>query len=685
MERREWILTGSVLAAGLALLAAAIATGPRAVSPELFSDQGEALFPGFKDPTDAASIEVTSFDQKSAAARPFKVERQQGRWVIPSHENYPAEAEKRLVETAARLKNLKKDSLRSDRVEDHKPFGVVDPLAPGLADPAGVGSHVTLRDEKQQVMAELIVGDKLKDREGYRYVRLPGQKRTYAVKMDVDLSGEFKDWIEPDLLKLDSWTLKKVEIDDYSIRLSEDKKSLQIVPKGVLVMDKPETGDWKLEGLNPDEELIKDKFDGLTRAVDDLKIVDVLRKPPFLSRELKRIEEEQKINPATIQELQSKGFFIAGDGRLVSNEGELRVWTDKGVRYVLRFGELASGGGAEGEERRYLFLSADFDASVLGPEPTDETKKKDYESKVEEGKKKAQELGDRFADWYYVIPGAEFKKVRLTRADLVRLNIKLWELKREDVAQIKIARPEWGLEVALAKQADAWQATLGPGFPPAKPKQFWVDDVLADASTTAARGVVDKPDLTACELTDEKAIRVTIGDQEFRLGKEEGEDRYLQHGEKVYKVAATKVRPLTRPLPEIVELKLFDWKAADVESLTIHTPEREVTLTQSQAADAAAKLAALEARDLKPLGKIEDAALTEAKTWIEVKLPAGKTPQDKPLRLTVGGAPADAADARHVAFNDRTPVAIVSFAALEPILKAAPPASDGEPPKENPK
>ena len=54
------------------------------------------------------------YDESTATARPFKVEFQSGRWVIPSHNDYPVDVGDRLVKTAAALMDLKKDQVQSD-------------------------------------------------------------------------------------------------------------------------------------------------------------------------------------------------------------------------------------------------------------------------------------------------------------------------------------------------------------------------------------------------------------------------------------------------------------------------------------------------------------------------------------------------------------------------------------------
>ncbi len=52
---------------------------------------------------------------------------------------------------------------------------------------------------------------------GYSYVRVPGQKRTYAVKTDADPSAHFADWVNAGLLRIASASIRKVTINRYNI------------------------------------------------------------------------------------------------------------------------------------------------------------------------------------------------------------------------------------------------------------------------------------------------------------------------------------------------------------------------------------------------------------------------------------------------------------------------------------
>jgi hypothetical protein len=406
---RQRLVTLAFLVVALAAAAAALWLEPKTSSRGVFNDQGEAFYPGFKDPLACKTLEVVAYDEATATARPFKVEFRNHRWVLPSHFNYPADARDRLAKTAAALMDLKKDIIRSDSVSDHATFGVIDPMDSKATSLTGRGKRVTLRDEKGTLLADFILGKPVEGKPGYRYVRLPGQKRTYAVKTDADPSANFEDWIETDLLKLSASELRKITINSYSI--NEELGQLDNAERLVLTKDKDK---WTLEGgRRPKAAAIE----ALTTALDNLKIVGVQPKPAALTKDLKT-QAGITLSLDAIMSLRQKGFFVTQTGQLLSNEGELIIETSKGLLYTLRFGEVAPGepastGDDKTRERRYLFITVSYS----------EQRAKQYnggdDAVVREaGQRLARELTNRFADWYYVISGADFSKLRPRGKDL---------------------------------------------------------------------------------------------------------------------------------------------------------------------------------------------------------------------------------------------------------------------------
>ncbi len=66
------------------------------------------------------------------------------------------------------------------------------------------------------------------------------------------------------------------------------------------------------------------------------------------------------------------------------------------------------------------------DAAIIAQiNAENERRQKDYESKLEAARKRIAQLNARFADWYYIISDAEFKKIRLARSEVVQPNVAL--------------------------------------------------------------------------------------------------------------------------------------------------------------------------------------------------------------------------------------------------------------------
>jgi len=440
--------------AAILLLVLAFLTAPRGITPDAFLDQGEAFFPEFTDPNLATTLEVIEFDEETAAARPFKVTFNQGRWTIPSHHNYPADGEDRLAKTAAGVIDIRKDDFRSNNVADHEACGVIDPLDQTVTTLQGRGKRVTIKGESDQVLADLIIGTRLEGRDNLRFVRLPDQKRVYVARIDIDISTRFEDWIERDLLQVNQRDIQQISLKDYSI----NERTGTINQRDVVILDRTDDT-WSADGMSSNQEVDSTKINDLLMAIEELPIVGVRPKPEGLSQNLSRPEEESAISPAAVLSLQSKGYYFTRNGDLVSNEGELEVGTSQGVIYALRFGEILYGTGDsvtagadtsnqdETErgpgENRYLFITTSFDPKQF-PEPaqpgstdylnkpeedwTDSDRKNkelkdrhdEWQQKMTEGQELSDQLNARFADWYYVISSSSFDKVHLKRDDLVK-------------------------------------------------------------------------------------------------------------------------------------------------------------------------------------------------------------------------------------------------------------------------
>lgn len=328
---------------------------------------GTTLFEEFKDPLAAANLKVVSFDEAKGELQEFVVRKNEGDvWTIQSKSDYPADALEQVTKAANSLIGLTVLDVQTSNVEDHDDLGVVEPDVRELeVGDEGVGRLVTFRDKDRGTLASIIVGDAVKGEPEKRYVRKPGQDPVYVVKFDPEVvTTNFQEWIEEDLLQLSSIEIEKVSVDDYEASLASGGRfSLN---RNYLYSVVQEESDWRLDrlaeyGENPLEEptpvdppadrpLNTPKLNEMKNALDDLKFVDVYRKPKgigaTLQADAKLVEDEE-----TVRSLVNRGFYpvTIGDAdtvELMSANGEMRVATKAGVEYVLRFGNI-SGVGTE--------------------------------------------------------------------------------------------------------------------------------------------------------------------------------------------------------------------------------------------------------------------------------------------------------------------------------------------------
>ncbi|MEQ8838954.1 MAG: DUF4340 domain-containing protein [Lacipirellulaceae bacterium] len=496
-------------------------------------------------------LQIIKFDPATTETREFEVAEEDNLWTIPSKEGYPADAAEQMADAATGLVGLEVLRIAASSQEDHEKFGVVDPLSKGLnAKSEGVGIRVTMMDDKDEKLIDLIIGDEVKGTPEQRYVRKGTQDIVYVVEASAEnLTTNFAVWIEDDLLKLNAFDIKQLDMNDYSIELgmvltegglSRDITDFQRREQMTFSYDRKEA-EWAVENIRAintearkieevelaeDEELNQDALKELAEALDDLKIIDVERKPKGISASLKAGElllESQ----AAMENLMSRGYapkrlVPGGPIEILSSEGEIIVTMNDGVEYLLRFGGLQLDGepAEEGTEgvHRYLFVTARLNEDVIeepeyeklpplpsgteeedtsgeseetesaedarteADEPVDETveeeeeeeeqestdvaagsddeasapeasepeedeegddtaseepsleeikaerarikvenqrKRDEYNDKIKEAKQRVKDLNERFGDWYYVIDNSVYKKIRLSRKDLV--------------------------------------------------------------------------------------------------------------------------------------------------------------------------------------------------------------------------------------------------------------------------
>lgn len=415
------------LAAAIVSLMAASWSRPTDVTYQVDDLIGKPLFPPFET-EEAKSMRIVRFDEETATLREFEVAEEDGVWSIPSKGGYPADADRQMAEATTGVIGLDILSIASQDAQDHEEYGVVEPSASLEVGQTGVGTRVTLESGSGEQLVDVIIGKEVKGADEQRYLRKPTQDVVYVVAVDPSkFSTKFEDWIEDDLLKLNTWDIARVEVKDYSAELVMQgfRPALALDPRADLTVDYDDSeSKWaprELKSYDRDaeqyvsftlgenEELNEETLTELKNAVGDLKIVDVERKPSGLSGDLKAGDDFFKDN-ASIQSLMQRGFAPvggeSGDTEVLSSEGEVIVTQKDGVEYVLRFGKLQlaedAGSGAEeqamGEEsdaesksgvNRYLFVMARYNDSMIAePELEElpaEDEPADAEAEVAEG------------------------------------------------------------------------------------------------------------------------------------------------------------------------------------------------------------------------------------------------------------------------------------------------------------
>ena len=340
------------LIACVVALMAAIVAWPRSIETDTSKLIGKPVFPEFQDVLAVSSMKIDRFDEELGQLSSFEVVRddKSGQWTIPSHDGYPADAAEQIRDAATAFLNLKILGVASEVKEDHEDFGVLEPNVSSLkVGDEGVGRLVQLQNAEKEMLVNLVIGSNVKDAEDQRFVRIPSQDVTYVVKLDDSpLTTKFDKWIEDNLLDMSSFDVTKVAIKDYSIVRTLQGASMQPNYDANLSID--DSGAWSLEkhavyeGAKPvekelaeDEELDSQKLGDLRNALDDLKIVDVRRKPDGLSADLKADAGFMK-DKGALQSLYSRGFYpqqtADGKSEVFAANGELIATLKSGVEYL---------------------------------------------------------------------------------------------------------------------------------------------------------------------------------------------------------------------------------------------------------------------------------------------------------------------------------------------------------------
>ncbi|MDO4569594.1 MAG: DUF4340 domain-containing protein [Planctomycetia bacterium] len=434
--KKEYLIT--LLFIFAALLVASAAWILQDESRDPYQDKsrvGELLFPELDSIVKAASLQIVDFDAASGVAKPFELRKVKGEWTLPSHYNYPANAQEQMIQVVTSLMELRVIRLVSEDRATHGDYGVLEPDAQNVGAKEGsVGKRVVVRDEKENALLDLVIGKQVDEVSNKRYVRRAKQDAVYIVGLDPQyLTTDFAEWIDRALLELQPWEISGLYVRDYSI------ESLEIGPtvRGNIMlnyadMEQPDwtlercerptgVGSWQTTGMPPGKALDREKLHECIDAIAEMELANVVAKPAEAAQAF-RTAGNTKISQETRAALATSGFFPV-EGQIFSVQGEIQTYTKQGIVYLLRFGASPEPG------LRYLWISADWFKESLPPpklEPIPESDAdkaivearnrlilQEHEKKLEEVQKKVDALNEKFAPWIYIISDDFFKKIHL--------------------------------------------------------------------------------------------------------------------------------------------------------------------------------------------------------------------------------------------------------------------------------
>jgi hypothetical protein len=380
-----------------------------------------------------AGIRVITIDASTRTPLPFEVKRSDGKWVIPSHFNYPADGGTQVGETAGAVLNVPLGPRVTTDKTTHKEYGVIDPLAQNVSE--GVGKRVTLSDEGGAVLVDAIVGKKKANTDVF-FVRRANEDAVYTAKIQPDnLKATFKDWVETDLLKIAKEDIREATIKDYSV----DERTGTVKPRSqVIITRKKGADEWQILPPVPDKIIAEQTIKDFSLEAAGLRLAGV--------------------RPYAPAWLQQRGFYMGQDGQeLYGNEGEVQIMAKNGLIYRLFFGEIALGDGVDkaaevskntppdgSTHNRYMAIfvqyAKTFDEGIPDAEfskPASKDTEQDggiaigvagepplgtpdnqaaIDTAIAKGQAHAAKAQARFQQFFYVISDDSFKKLRPARS-----------------------------------------------------------------------------------------------------------------------------------------------------------------------------------------------------------------------------------------------------------------------------
>lgn len=427
--------------------------------PETLAD--ELLFPDFREPQSAASLEIVHEDPSSGLRR-LALVRGPGGWTIASHGDFPVENAAGFANAIAELIDLPVLDLVDDQDRYHELYGVEDPERTRQRD--GAGLRVTVNDDGGRQLLSLIVGKQVPWREQLRYVRRADEDRVFVADINIENFGaRLSDWADTDVFPMETaLDISAVGVRSYRLERQQDSStSCRFVPQEEFTLEFDRaTWSWKLrelkgvrnerlaaEKLAAGERLDNSRLSNLRAALEDLRFVEVQRMAVSIPDAVQLGKLEQA-NPngwrAALDQWREFGIHVVRrDGKLVlaGSAGEMSVVARDGVRWKLYFGEPTHAEDlrladqkADTRIYRHVVIVVDFDSSVFSPFELDERgsphneieerERQEIEKRQQQmmqAPQRVAEIAGRYANWCFLISEDDYKQIHLNRFQITQV------------------------------------------------------------------------------------------------------------------------------------------------------------------------------------------------------------------------------------------------------------------------
>jgi Domain of unknown function (DUF4340) len=215
----------------------------------------EPAFPALRERPDAVAKVIINLPTGG-----FTLTRTGDRWVAADRHDYPVAADK-LRQLIVQLADMRLIEAKTSRPDRYARLEVED-VAEGAS-----SRLIRLEDAEGTVLAEAIVGKQRQRLTGAEpsgtYLRRPGEAQSWLASGVVELDGQVQDWLEEEILALESERVRRLEVsppsgDGYAV-----------------VRDAPEA-ELRLDGLAEGERLKQDaNLNQLLGALTRVRLEDV--------------------------------------------------------------------------------------------------------------------------------------------------------------------------------------------------------------------------------------------------------------------------------------------------------------------------------------------------------------------------------------------------------------------------